>query len=365
MKQWYLRFKAGNFENGYYEIGEKYIRSKDGRIKYTFAGLRHNLDSLKSKAKLLLCWVDEAESVSDTAWRKLIPTVREEGSEIWVTWNPEEDGSDTDNRFKKDPPRNSKIVELNWRDNPWFPTVLNIERLEDKRKRPKMYDHVWEGDYLEVIEGAYFEEQYRACKDEGRITKLPRLDSQPCWTFWDIGNSDGTAVWVVQKVGQEYRVIDFYEEWGKPYSHAVKWIKSLDLIWDTMYLPHDASHERQGKDDNKSPQDMLHDLMPSVEWEIVPRIAEINWGIQQTRDMFPLMWFDEVKCAKGLEHIKKYKKKWSEHEKRWLDKPDKSKGHSEAADALRQMAQAYAGGQLNISGGWSGGSIKRNLKGYA
>ncbi len=73
--------------NAYFDIGEKYIRTKNRRVWYTFAGLRHNLDSIKSKARILLAWVDEAENVSEIAWQKLLPTVREEGSEVWVTWN--------------------------------------------------------------------------------------------------------------------------------------------------------------------------------------------------------------------------------------------------------------------------------------
>ena len=73
----------------YYEIGEKYIRSKDGNITYTFAGLRRSLESIKSKARILLAWVDEAEQVSGKAWNLLIPSVREVDSEVWITYNPE------------------------------------------------------------------------------------------------------------------------------------------------------------------------------------------------------------------------------------------------------------------------------------
>ena len=112
----------------YYEIGERYIRSKDGRITYVFAGLRRNLDSIKSKARILLCWVDEAETVTETAWQKLIPTVREDDSEIWVTWNPENKHSATHARFRMTEPEHCKMVEMNWRDNPWFPDVLEQDR---------------------------------------------------------------------------------------------------------------------------------------------------------------------------------------------------------------------------------------------
>lgn len=160
--------------SSYYEMGEKYIRSRDGRIKYGFTGLRHNLDGIKSKARILRAWVDEAENVSDAAWRKLIPTVRDEGpgwtSEILITWNPEQESSATNQRFRVNSPENGKFVELNWRDNPWFPETLNAERLEDLAKRPETYDHIWEGAYLiitdaQVFKGLFEVEEFEPEKD--------------------------------------------------------------------------------------------------------------------------------------------------------------------------------------------------------
>lgn len=136
--------------NDFYELGEKYIRTKCRSVNYVFAGLRHNLDSIKSKARILIAWVDEAESVSEIAWTKLTPTVREAGSEIWVTWNPERDGSATDKRFRKNPPDNSVVVEMNYGDNPWFPSVLEEERLSDQERLDSAtYAWIWEGAYLE------------------------------------------------------------------------------------------------------------------------------------------------------------------------------------------------------------------------
>ncbi|MDE9549239.1 PBSX family phage terminase large subunit [Xenorhabdus bovienii] len=142
--------KSEPWLDNYYEMGENYIRTRNRRVWYVFAGLRHNLDSIKSKARILIAWIDEAESVSETAWRKLIPTVREAGSEIWVTWNPEIDGSSTDKRFRKTPPDNSCIVEMNYDDNPWFPDVLEQERANDQeRLDSSTYAWIWEGAYLE------------------------------------------------------------------------------------------------------------------------------------------------------------------------------------------------------------------------
>lgn len=153
--------------DAYFDIGEKYIRTRNKRVSYVFAGLRHNVDSIKSKARILIAWVDEAENVSETAWQKLAPTVREAGSEIWVTWNPEIDGSPTDKRFRKHPPTDSKIVELNYADNPWFPAELEQERLDDReRLDDQTYAWIWEGAYRENSEAQILANKYRVSEFE-------------------------------------------------------------------------------------------------------------------------------------------------------------------------------------------------------
>ena len=153
--------------NDYFDIGEKYVRTKNRRVHYVFAGMRHNLDSLKGKARILIAWVDEAETVSETAWSKLNPTVRADDSEIWVTWNPELDGSPTDNRFRKHTSDHSKIVEINYEDNPWFPGVLDQERKDDhERLDPQSYAWIWDGAYRENSDAQVFANKYRVAEFE-------------------------------------------------------------------------------------------------------------------------------------------------------------------------------------------------------
>lgn len=153
--------------DAYFDIGEKYIRTRNKRVSYVFAGLRHNVDSIKSKARILIAWVDEAENVSETAWQKLTPTVREPGSEIWVTWNPEQDGSPTDKRYRKHPPTNSKVVELNYTDNPWFPEELEQDRLDDReRLDDQTYAWIWDGAYRENSEAQILAGKYRVAEFE-------------------------------------------------------------------------------------------------------------------------------------------------------------------------------------------------------
>jgi len=151
--------------DAYYDIGDRYIRTKNRRVWYAFSGLRHNLDSIKSKARILIAWIDEAENVSETAYIKLLPTVRENNSEVWITWNPEKDGSPTDKRFRKNPPAGAKIVELSYTDNPWFPGVLDEERRNDReRMDDQTYAWVWDGAYRENSEAQILGGKYKVAE---------------------------------------------------------------------------------------------------------------------------------------------------------------------------------------------------------
>ena len=148
----------------YFDIGEKYVRTRNRRISYAFAGLRHNLDSIKSKARIIGNWTDEAENVSEAAWRKLVNTLREEGdgwlAENWVSYNPESPESATHRRFAESPAEDCIVTTVNWSDNPWFPEILNAARLEDQRLRPETYEHVWEGAFLTLTEAQVFSGKY-------------------------------------------------------------------------------------------------------------------------------------------------------------------------------------------------------------
>lgn len=123
----------------HFDIGEKYIKTACGQVHYTFAGLDRNINSVRSKARILLNWTDEAEPVSDRAWMTLIPTLREEDSELWVTWNPASNRSATHRRFREANDPRYKIVELNWRDNPAFPAILERQRLRDLERWRQRY----------------------------------------------------------------------------------------------------------------------------------------------------------------------------------------------------------------------------------
>lgn len=338
---------------GHFDVGESFIRTKSGNITFAFSGLRRNVDSIKSKARILLCWIDEAEHVSDTAWMKLVPTVREDGSEIWVSYNPESKRSATHKRFREQTPDDCRIVEINYRDNPWFPLVLERERLEDKEKRPEIYGHIWEGEFLEHAEGAYYLHELRACKEQGRIKRVPYEKRVPVVTAWDLGVGDSTAIWCAQFVANEVHVIDYYEADGVGLDHYVRWLQNTGYIYGEHILPHDVRVRELGT--GKSRLETLQELgMRPI--TIAPQIG-VDDGIQSVRNFLDTCWFDAEKCDEGLNALRQYRRDYSEQRESYNNRPLHNWA-SHGADAFRYLA---IGARINQRSSWKK-PIKRNLK---
>ena len=301
----------------YYEIGDKYIKSKDGRISFTFAGLDRNIASIKSKGRLLLCWIDEAEPVTDEAFMTLIPTLREEGTEwnaeLWITWNPKRKSAAVERfRYSTDPL--IKIAECNWRDNPKFPEKLERDRLRDLEERPDQYEHIWEGAYASTLVGAYYAKHLTQARAEGRIGRVGADPLMSLRAFVDIGGTgqkaDAFTIWIAQFIGKEIRVLDYYEAVGQPLATHLAWLRSKGYTGDklTIWLPHDGN--TQDKVFDVSYKSALIDAGYAV--EVVPNQGKgaAMARIECARRMFPQMWFNEATTQPGLDAIGFY------HEKR-------------------------------------------------
>jgi len=325
----------------HFEIGEKYIRTKCGRVSYKFAGLERNLNSLKSKTRILLCWVDEAEPVSDSAWTKLIPTLREEDSELWVTWNPESEHSATHKRFRQSSDPRYRVAEINYSGNPWFPSILERQRQRDMIERPDQYNHIWEGGFAKVIEGAYYASDLTRARQEGRIGEVAADPLMRYLTFWDIGgtgqNADACSIWVAQWIGTHIRFLDYYEAQGQPLAAHVMWMRENGYGRAICVLPHD------GVQSDKVYAVSYESALQQAGFDV--RVVR-NQGrgaamlrVHAARRLFVSMYFDEARCAGGLASIGAY------HEKRDVIRGiglgpahDRS---SHAADAFGLCAVAY------------------------
>lgn len=133
----------------HYDVGVDYLKGKNG-TEFIFRGLRVGVQSIKSLAKVDLTICEEAEDYPEPAWLALEATVfRQPKSELWAIWNPRLEGSPVDLRFRKSPPDNAVVAEVNWHDNPFFPIGLETLRLrEQERLDPNTYGHIWNGEYL-------------------------------------------------------------------------------------------------------------------------------------------------------------------------------------------------------------------------
>lgn len=231
--------------------------------------------------------------------------------------------------------------KLTLKQRAWYVATRNTDFAGDPEKMWQEYPSTPDEAFQVSTEGTYYAVQLAQARKDGRIGRVPFVSNVPVNTFWDIGNRDGTAIWFHQKIGAEHRWIGFDEAWNEPYSYFIGRMQSRGWIWGTHYLPHDAEHERQQGNRVMSPKQMLEELCPGWRFEIVPRVDEIQHGIQATRDVFSQCWFDETECAAGLAHLALYRKEWNARLAVWSDKPRHDE-HSEAADAFRQFAQGWA-----------------------
>ena len=339
------RLNAG----AYFDIQNGVIKAHNGGI-IIFNGMQdHTADSIKSLEGFDRAWFEEAQTASQKSLDLLRPTLRKAGSEIWFSWNPFKEDDPVELLLcSENAPADAIVVTANIDDNPWPSPELLQERMDDRKLHDAdKYANIWKGAYLKNTEGDYYKIQLAAVRAEGRICRIPKLEI-PVNTFWDIGNSDGCAVWFQQTVGLEDRFIGYYEASGETLGHYVTELQKRNYLFNKHFLPHDASHKRLS-DTNRSTEEMLNDL-GVLNTVIIPPISDLNTGIQQTRKHFPSAYFDSEGCKAGIKRLDNYRKKFSQSQNRWLDEPNKANGSSEAADAFRQWAQAKESKLITIVG---------------
>ena len=318
--------------SGFYTILRDEIRGLNGTM-FAFEGLHgRSVDSLKSFEGADICWVEEANTVLKRSWEVLIPTIRKDGSEIWVSFNPELDTDETFKRFVKTPPPNSVVRKVTYRDNPWFPKVLQMEMEHLKLTDFDSYLNVWEGHCRQTLDGAIYANEIRTATAENRITKVPWEPKKPVHTFWDLGKADMTAIWFGQVVGFEFRLIDYYQAHGQNLGHYVKALKEKPYAYGDTWLPHDAKHDLLASELTIEQQMKAHGFKVLIS----PKLTRAA-GIEAARTVFPKCWFDADKTADGLQSLRHYRYERKDDGMTFTKEPlhDWS---SHGADAFRYMA---------------------------
>lgn len=326
----------------------------DGII--TFQGMQdHNAESIKSLEGYHRGWVEEAQTMSKRSLSLLRPTIRWENkdkglsSELWFSWNPRR-ATDAVDVMLRGPvqPTGSIVRRVNWSDNPWFPSVLEQERLDCLNTTPEQYPHIWEGEYATVLEGAYYAKHITAAKNENRIG---RVGADPLMTirlFIDIGGTgakaDAFTMWAAQFIGKEIRVINYYESVGQPLGAHLAWMRSNGYEPDKaqIWLPHDG--ETQDRVFDVSYQKALTSAGYSV--TVIPNQGRgaAKARIESGRRMFCRMWFDQDKTQAGIDALGWYHEKKDEARNIGLGPEHDWASHGADAFGLMSIvAEQYSG----------------------
>jgi phage terminase large subunit len=316
---------------GFYEITDKSIRGKNG-TEFFFVGLRNNVTNVKSIEGVDICWVEEAQTVSKTSWNVLIPTIRKEGSEIWVSFNPELETDETYQRFVVVPPENCKVVKINWSDNPWFPETLRLEKDALRDRDIEAYNTVWEGLCRQTVDGAIFAREMQMAELEERITRVAYDATKPVHAVFDLGWSDATAIWFVQFIGMETRLIRYLEDSQKTISDYLAKMQTYGYVYDTLWLPHDAENRTLAAAGRSIDQIIR---AAGYKTKIIPRTPIVD-SINAARTLFRNCWFDRENCYDGLQCLRHYRYDVDPETKQFSKQPLHD-NYSHGADAFRML----------------------------
>ena len=286
----------------FYEITQNSIRGKNG-TEFAFVGLKNNVANVKSYEGVDICWVEEAQTVSRNSWNVLIPTIRKENSEIWVSFNPELETDETYQRFVLNPPDNCVSVKINWNDNPWFPETLRLEKDSLKNRDPAAYNVVWEGLCRQTVDGAIFAREMQMADLEGRITKVGYDATKPVHAIFDLGWADATAIWFLQFIGMETRLIRYIEGNQKTMSEYLAQMQTFGYVYDTLWLPHDAQNKTLAAN-GRSIEEIVR--AAGYKTRILDRVPVAD-SINAARTMFRNCWFDRENCHDGLQCLRHYR----------------------------------------------------------
>ncbi len=280
-----------------------------------FKGMNdYTADSIKSLEGFKRGWWEEAQTATVHSLKLYRPTLRANGAERWFSWNPRRKTDPVDVLLRgKEIPTGSVVVRANWRDNPFFTDELELERQDTLRTDPDQYAHVWDGEYVSVIDGAYYAPSLTAARESGRIGVVTPDPLMSTHLFFDIGGTgakaDAVSIWAAQFIGKEIRALNYYESVGQPLATHLAWMREQDYLpkHSQVWLPHDGS---------------THDKVYDVSYESAIKAAGYdvtvvpNQGkgaakarIECGRRYFSSIWFNESTTTGGLDALGWYHEK--------------------------------------------------------
>lgn len=315
----------------------------DGII--AFQGMQdHTAESIKSLEGFGRAWVEEAQTLSARSLTLLRPTIRAPGSELWFSWNPRRKVDPVDVMLRgEEKPTGAAVVRANWSDNPWFPSELEQEREDCLRAQPDQYDHIWEGGYATVTEGAYFARALLQARQERRICRVTFDPLMRVRIFCDLGGTgaraDAFAAWPAQFIDREIRTRDYYEVQGQPIAAHVAWLKSKGYGPDRadIYLPHDG-------DTNDRVYDVsFESAFRSAGYDVtvIPNQGKgaARMRIEAGRRRFPMVYFDEDTTEAGRQALGWYHERKDDERNVGLGPEHDWSSHG--ADAFGLMCVSY------------------------
>lgn len=358
----------------YFDTGASFIRNNVTGANFIFKGLRSNINEIKSMHNVRIAWIEEAQSASKKSLDILFPTIRAKDSEIWATWNPEDEEDPIEQELWVKKPRNAVVDVINWTDNPFFPDVLNEERLRTLENDPDRYNWIWEGGYNLNSDAAVYGKWMEKARQDGRIRSGLYDPALPVFTAWDLGFSDDTAIWWFQVAGNEIRLIDFYAANREDMRHYAEQIYGREIPEDKIvYGPNGkvlsfelgdilegCEHRQSYKyGDMYVPHDAANKLLQAGGRSIIQQLFEfgiktrkVNATSQQNqiegaRRTIGFSWFDPDYCAEGIRCLKKYQFKYDDDKRCYSKEPDHDLGgYSHPCDAYEIIAQVWKSAKL-------------------
>lgn len=314
---------------------------RDGAI--IFKGMQdYTAESIKSLERFKRAWLEEAQTISLRSLTMLRPTIRVDGSEIWASWNPRRKTDAVDAFLRGNPPANAIVIQANWRDNPWFPKVLDDERRLDLSRYPERYEHIWEGGYARTFEGAYFAAGLALAKQQGRIGRVAADPLLPIRLYWDLGGSgasaDAMSIWACQFIGtSEIRVLDYIEGQGQVLAYYVNMLRQKGYQDALCVLPHDGVNENNIT--GKRYEDHLKDAGFATDIVKNQGRGAAMMRVEAVRRILPMCWFNDTQTEAGRDALGFYHERKDEARNVGLGPEHDWSSHS--ADAFGLMAISH------------------------